>query len=113
MASSFTALWFGRSRVRAQLWAALIAAPLILTIFGAQQAAAATINVTTTQQGVTNGQCSLQEAIYASEFKSNKAVAQISPTTIYDTGCTPGTGNGDIIMLRPGATYTFNRSWDA
>lgn len=33
-------------------------------------AEAAHIQVTTTQEGVTNGLCSLQEAIYSSEFPS-------------------------------------------
>ena len=109
MASSYTAPRFGRRRVRAQQWAAIFAV-LILTICGAQQATAATIDVTTTDQGVTNGQCSLQEAIYASEFKSNKAVQSTSPDIFYDTGCTAGTGD-DVIMLAR-VLYEFDHFWD-
>src|SRR6516162_6279865 len=61
-----------------------------------------TINVTTLQQGVINDptQCSLQEAIYAAEFKSNTAVSQTDPDVTYNTGCTAGTGD-DIILLAP------------
>lgn len=91
-----------------------LAAALILIVCSSQQSRAqVTIQVNTTQQGVTNGQCSLQEAIYASELKSNKAVASTNPDTFYNTGCTAGTGNGDIIVLSPGAVYTFDHSWDA
>jgi hypothetical protein len=73
---------------------------------------AATINVTTLQQGVINDptQCSLQEAIYASEFKSNTAVSQTDPDVTYNTGCTAGTGD-DIILLAPGALYPFHDFW--
>jgi hypothetical protein len=110
MSTTYTASWFGQRRVRAQRWVALLAA-LILTICGAQPATAATIQVTTTQQGVTTGQCSLQEAIYASEFKSNRAVQWTSPDSFYDTGCTAGTGD-DVIMLTHGAVYPFDRFWD-
>ena len=71
-------------------WAAVIAA-LILTVCIAQQSAAqVTIFVTTTQQGVTNGLCSLQEAIYSSEFKLNTAVRSTAPDTFYPTRCVPG-----------------------
>jgi hypothetical protein len=47
---------------------------LLVLVFTAGPVHAATIQVNTTQQGVTNGQCSLQEAIHASEFKQNKAI---------------------------------------
>src|ERR1700722_7818779 len=54
---------------------ALFAAILLATIGFAQRSTAqATITVDTTQQGVTNGQCSIQEAIYATEFQSNTAI---------------------------------------
>src|SRR5262249_17445062 len=55
--------------------------------------------------------CSLQEAIYASTFKSNKAIRSTNPDAFYDTGCTPGTGN-DIIELAPGEHYRFTRFWE-
>jgi hypothetical protein len=110
MGTSYTAPRFGQRRVRGQQWVALLAA-LILTICGAPRATAATIQVNTTQQGVTHGGCSLQEAIYASELKSNKAVASTNPDTFYDTACTAGTGD-DIIVLAPGALYAFDHPWD-
>src|SRR6266516_7725212 len=111
MTTSNTAPRFGQRRVRGQQWVALLAA-LILTVCGAQQTTAATIHVTTTQQGVTTGQCSLQEAIYAYAIKSNRAVSQTSPDTFYDTGCTAGTDDGDTIVLPPGAIFTFDHFWD-
>jgi hypothetical protein len=110
MTSSSTASRFGQRRVRGRQWAARLAA-LILAICGAQQATAATILVNTPQQGVTNGQCSLQEAIYASELRSNKAVSSTNPDTFYDTGCTPGTGD-DIIELTAGTLYAFDHAWE-
>ena len=67
-----------------------------LTLIGGLLAAtavlAANIQVTTTQEGVTNGLCSLQEAIYASELRANKALRSTDPDTSYTTGCTPGLG---------------------
>jgi hypothetical protein len=57
-------------------------------------------------------QCSLQEAFYASEFKSNLAINSSNPEITYTTGCEAGTGNGDTIMLPPGAVFTFDHSWD-
>src|SRR5262249_10652800 len=111
MTTSHTAPRFGRGRVRQQ-WVAL-AAVLVLTVCCPQQGAAqATIQVTTTQQGVTAGQCSLQEAIYASEFKSNTAISSTNPDVTYNTGCTAGGGDGDIIVLAPGALYDFDHFWD-
>jgi hypothetical protein len=109
MSTSYTAPRFGQRPVRGQQWVALLAA-LILTVCGAPRATAATIQVTTTQQGVTH-QCSLQEAIYASEFKSNTAVQSTNPDTFYNTRCTAGTGD-DIIVLAPGALYAFDHFWD-
>jgi hypothetical protein len=111
MTSSYTGSRFGQRRVRGQLWVALLVA-LTLTICGAQSATSATINVDTTQQGVTNGQCSLQEAIYASAFKSNRAVSQTSPDTFYDTGCTAGSGDDTIVLPPGGAVFTFTQFWD-
>ena len=86
---------------------ALFAAALIsITCFPSQGAAQVSILVTTTQQGSSSGQCSLQEAIYASELKSNKAIGATNPDLFYNTGCTPGEG-GDTIILSPGAVYSF------
>src|SRR5215469_16865059 len=71
----------------------------------------ATIYVNTTAQGVTNGLCSFQEAIYSAEFGKNLAIDQTDPDDTYSTGCVSGTGNGDTIVL-PGGTLEFDRFWD-
>lgn len=72
-----------------------------------------TIYVTTTQPGVTDpSHCSLQEAIYSAEFASNTAVGATSPDSFYSTGCVPGTGNGDTIVLQDNEEYDFNALWD-
>src|SRR5262245_42845714 len=84
---------------------------LLTLLFTAAPVHAATIQVNTTQQGVTNGQCSLQEAIYASEFKANQAIGSTDPDTFYATGCTAGTGD-DTIVLPAGALLTFDHSWE-
>ena len=95
-----------------QQLSALAAALILIVCSSHPSRAQATINVTTTQQGVTTGQCSLQEAIYASEFKSNTAVQSTNPDVTYTTGCTAGTGDGDVIVLAPGALYAFDHAWD-
>jgi hypothetical protein len=52
-----------------------LAAALILCLCCSQEnASAATINITTNTQGITNNLCSLQEAIYASTFQTNQAI---------------------------------------
>ena len=73
---------------------------------------AATIQVNTTQQGVTNGLCSLQEAIYASELKSNRAINATAPDSFYTTGCAAGSADGDTIVLPAAAVFTFDHIWD-
>ena len=104
---------FAKSRARRQKWAAL-AAPLILAVCFAhpRTAQAADIQVNTTQQGVSNGQCSLQEAIYSSEFKLNIAVDLTDPDHFVTTGCAPGTGNDTIWLVPTGAVFTFDHFWD-
>lgn len=88
----------------------LIAFMLLLIVH--QTPAGSTITVDTTDPGVTNGQCSFQEAIYAAEFGANIALNQTDPDTTYSTGCAPGSGNGDTIVLQAGETYSFDKSWD-
>src|SRR5262249_48838655 len=90
-----------QSRTRGQRWMALLAA-LMVTLCFAQRGTvhAATIQVNTTQQGITNGQCSLQEPIYASELKASKAISSTDPDTFYATGCMPGSGNDTIVLPR-------------
>jgi len=105
-----------QSRDTRRRWAVHIAAiaALILTVCIAQHSTAqVTIHVNTTQQGVTNVRlCSLQEAIYSSEFKASIAVGSTNPDTFYTTGCVAGTGKGDTIVLPPGAVFTFDHFWD-
>jgi hypothetical protein len=74
--------------------------------------AQATISVDTTAQGVTNGHCSLQEAIYATEFHSSVAISQTDPDTTYNTACVAGTGNGDTIVLPAGLIFNFDHFWE-
>ncbi|MBK7472581.1 MAG: hypothetical protein IPI73_20155, partial [Betaproteobacteria bacterium] len=73
----------------------------------ALQAQAATINVTTTNQEVTNdGDCSLQEAIFAVNFQASLAIdpANLNGPPI-TTGCTAGNGVSDTIVLQAGQVY--------
>ncbi|HKO99492.1 MAG TPA: choice-of-anchor Q domain-containing protein [Pyrinomonadaceae bacterium] len=68
--------------------------------------AAATIVVNTTNQEVNNdADCSLQEAIFAANFDTNKAIdpANLNGPLI-TTGCTAGSGD-DTIVLQTGAVY--------
>jgi hypothetical protein len=53
-------------------WPALAAALILIVCCSRQNAAGATINVTTPNQGITNNLCSLQEAIYASTLQSSR-----------------------------------------
>jgi hypothetical protein len=92
-------------------WPALAATLILIVCCSHRGAAGATIKVTTPQQGVTNGQCSLQEAIYASTFQSNKAISSPNPDVFYNTGCTAGTGD-DTIELVPGEHYGFHLFWE-
>ena len=93
-------------------WVAIGLLALLSLCSARGSAAQATIYVTTTQQGVTDpSDCSLQEAIYSSEFKSNIALSVAGPDRIYTTGCVPGTGNGDTIVLPSGGTFEFDHSW--
>jgi hypothetical protein len=89
-----------------------LAASLISIVCASQSEAGVTIMVDTLDQGVTNGKCSLQEAIYASEFKSNKAIQSTSPDLTYMTGCTAGDGDGDIIVLPANSTFYFDHFWN-
>ena len=73
--------------------------------------AQATIHVDTTDQGVTNGHCSIQEAIYATEFHSSVAISQTDPDTTYNTACVAGTGQGDTIVLPANLTFKFDHFW--
>ena len=94
-------------------WTALAAIPL-LTLGSAQQIVAqTTIQVTTTQQGVTDpSHCSLQEAIYAAEFGSNTALNLTDPDRFYTTGCVLQGASGPFTIVLENTVYSFNASWD-
>lgn len=71
-----------------------------------------TIQVTTTQQGVTDpSHCSLQEAIYAAEFGSNTAVNLTDPDRFYSTGCVLQGGSPPFTIVLQNTVYSFNTSW--
>jgi uncharacterized repeat protein (TIGR01451 family) len=74
--------------------------------------AAAQIPVSPNSEGNTSGAaCSLQEAIYATEFGANIALDQTDPDDTYSTGCSDPSGNWNTIVL-PGGTLTFTKFWD-
>ena len=96
------------------MWRLSVVLVLSLLSLGFSQIAAAqaTIYVTTAAQGVTDpANCSLQEAIYSSEFKLNIAIKVTEPDAFYTTGCVAGTGNGDTIVLPVGGVFLFDHSW--
>ena len=97
------------TRARRGQWIALVA--ILLATLSVIPLADAQINVNTTAQGVTSGQCSLQEAIYAAEFGSNIALDQTDPDDTYYTGCSDATGSWNTIVL-PGGTLQFDHFWD-
>jgi len=92
---------------------AIAAIPLLM--LGSAQIAAAqtTIQVTTTQQGVTDvTHCSLQEAIYAAEFASNTAVNATDPDSFYTTGCILQGNSGPFTIVLQKSAYDFSTFWD-
>jgi uncharacterized repeat protein (TIGR01451 family) len=79
---------------------------------GFAQRASAQINVSPNSEGNTLGAaCSLQEAIYATEFGANVALDQTDPDDTYTTGCSDASGNWNTIVL-PGGTLNFTKYWD-
>ena len=93
---------------------ALAATPLLALGSAQLTEAQTTIQVTTTQQGVTDaGNCSLQEAIYAAEFGSHTALNLTDPDRFYTTGCVLQGASGPFtIVLQKAAVYSFNTFWD-
>ncbi len=69
-------------------------------------ASAASITVTTTNQEVnTDGDCSLQEAIFAANYNASEAIDPANPSGPHiTTGCAAGVG-ADTIVLAAGAIY--------
>src|SRR5271169_5360807 len=83
--------------------------PLTLAMcFAARGAEGAFIFVTTHQQGIGTGACSLQEAIYSSTYANNVAVASIDSggnDQFVATQCIAGTGNDTIVLPTGGVLY--------
>ena len=91
---------------------ALAAIPLFVLSSAQLTEAQTTIQVTTTQQGVTNNQCSLQEAIYAAEFASNTALNLTDPDRFYTTGCVLQGASGPFTIVLQKSVYSFDTFWD-
>src|SRR5215471_16353813 len=92
---------------------ALAATPFLALGSAQLTEAQTTIEVTTTQQGVTDaGNCSLQEAIYAAEFGSNTALNLTDPDRFYSTGCVLQGASAPFTIVLQKTVYTFNTSWD-
>jgi len=91
-----------------------LAATLLLALGSTQLTEAqTTIQVTTTQQGVTDGShCSLQEAIYAAEFASNTAINLTDPDRFYTTGCVLQGSTPPFAIVLQKTVYSFNTFWD-
>src|SRR5258708_36016579 len=85
----------------------LLAIPMALGL-AEREAEAVNIYVTSLQQKITGkGGCSLQEATYSANLRTNQAVDHINPDgsdNLIATQCVPGTGN-DTIVLPVGATF--------
>jgi hypothetical protein len=113
-----SAIHYRSSRRRKPNVAVRLALALLLLLPGfAQRGSAAIIYVTTLQEGVGTGACSLAEAIYASNLQASMAVSGYSPSIVefaylprtpnyVTTQCVPGTGN-DTIVLPPGQVLRF------
>src|SRR5947209_6577746 len=85
---------------------ALAATPLLALGSAQLTEAQTTIQVTTTQQGVTANQCSLQEAIYAAEFASNTALNLTDPDSFYRTGCVLQGASAPFTIVLQKTVYT-------
>src|SRR5580698_7907710 len=99
-----------RSRRRAWRLAVGAALSFVLLLSGfAQRSSAAIIYVTTLEDGVGTGSCSLKEAVYSSILQTNLAISGYNNAFEEDpfapiyvtTQCLPGDGN-DIIVLPAG-----------
>jgi hypothetical protein len=101
-----------RSTPRANAGVSLVAllALVALVVSVAPAAAAGVITVTTTVQGVnTDGECSLQEAIYAANRDASTAPDPADPgdpSAFITTACTAGSGD-DTILLPASSTFTM------
>ncbi len=102
-----------RSLAQIIYWIAFAATPLF-TLGSAQlMVAQTTIQVNTTQQGVTDPtHCSLQEAIYAAEFASNTALNLTDPDRFYKTGCVLQGDKEPFTIVLQKSVYNFTTFWD-
>ena len=92
---------------------ALAAIPLFALGSAQLTEAQTTIQVTTTQQGVTDpSHCSLQEAIYAAEFASNTALNLTDPDSFYTSGCVLQGASGPFTIVLQKTVYSFDTFWD-
>jgi uncharacterized repeat protein (TIGR01451 family) len=89
----------------------IVLASILLATLTVPQRSAAQIQVAPNSEGNTFGSCSLQEAIYATEFGQNIAIDATDPDDTYSTGCSDASGSWNTIDL-PGGTLSFTKSWD-
>lgn len=93
-------------RLRSLFFPALMVATALVPQRGAGQ-----IKVDPNTEGNTSGSaCSLQEAIYATEFAANVAIDATDPDDTYTTGCSDASGEWNTIDL-PGGALSFTKSW--
>lgn len=106
--SLIRALFNGYGRPNSLL---LVAAILLMTL-SLTRRSGAQIAVDPNSEGNTQGSgCSLQEAIYATEFGTNVALNQTDDDTTYYTACSDPSGAWNVIDL-PGGTLKFTQFWD-
>jgi len=107
------ASWVTRFLTQIGYRIALAAIPLLAPGSVQLTEAQTTIQVTTTQQGVTDAShCSLQEAIYAAEFESNTALNLTDPDRFYQTGCVLQGNSAPFTIVLQKSVYSFNTFWD-
>ena len=107
--SVFAALCGPRLR-SLRLTSVLFSALLAVTALAPQRGAAQIHVDTSNPVNVAADHCSLQEAIYATEFGSNVALDQTDPDDTYNTGCSDSSGAWNVIDL-PGGNLTFTTFW--
>src|SRR5580765_5992576 len=94
-------------------WITFAAIPLLTLSSAPLTMAQTTIQVTTTQQGVTDAShCSLQEAIYAAEFESNTALNLTDPDRFYQTGCVLQGNTEPVTLGRHKSVCSDSTFWD-
>jgi hypothetical protein len=90
----------------------LVSALLVLGLAAPARLQAARILVGSVDQKVSGiGPCSLQEAIYSSEFQASLAIDATDPDDFVPTNCVAGTGT-DTIVLPPAAVFQLSTFLD-